>query len=97
MIAEQDGVDLLVGAMEHIVKRLHRTDIACLIIGDGPEAGRLRRSQANLGSPTMSNLPVTFRAMRFPHQAGGLRYRSCAVPRASVAQGGYSDRCTPKE
>jgi glycosyltransferase involved in cell wall biosynthesis len=49
MIAEQDGVDLLVGAMEHIVKRLHRTDIACLIIGDGPEAGRLRTLTGELG------------------------------------------------
>lgn len=49
IIAEQDGVDLLVKAMEHIVKRLHRTDIACLIIGDGPEAGRLRTLTGELG------------------------------------------------
>ncbi|WP_369721965.1 glycosyltransferase family 4 protein [Bradyrhizobium sp. LLZ17] len=49
MIAEQDGVDLLVKAMEHIVKHLHRTDIACLIIGDGPEAGRLRTLTGELG------------------------------------------------
>ncbi|MHC4055895.1 glycosyltransferase, partial [Bradyrhizobium sp. 25ACV] len=49
MMAEQDGVDLLVKAMEHIVKRLHRTDIACLIIGDGPEAGRLRTLTSELG------------------------------------------------
>jgi glycosyltransferase involved in cell wall biosynthesis len=49
IIAEQDGVDLLVGAMEHIVKRLHRTEIACLIIGDGPEAGRLRTLAGELG------------------------------------------------
>jgi glycosyltransferase involved in cell wall biosynthesis len=49
VIAEQDGVDLLVEAMEHIVKRLHRTDIACLIIGDGPEAGRLRTLTGELG------------------------------------------------
>ncbi|MGY3563504.1 glycosyltransferase involved in cell wall biosynthesis [Bradyrhizobium sp. USDA 4463] len=49
MMAEQDGVDLLVKAMEHIVRRLHRTDIACLIIGDGPEAGRLRTLASELG------------------------------------------------
>jgi glycosyltransferase involved in cell wall biosynthesis len=49
MIAEQDGVDLLVEAMEYIVKRLHRMDIACLIIGDGPEAGRLRTLAGKLG------------------------------------------------
>ena len=49
MMAEQDGVDLLVKAMEYIVKRLHRTDIACLLIGDGPEAGRLRTLTSELG------------------------------------------------
>jgi len=49
IIAEQDGVDLLIKAMEHIVKRLHRTDIACLIMGDGPEAGRLRTLTGELG------------------------------------------------
>lgn len=49
IIAEQDGVDLLVKAMEHIVKRLHRTDIACLIIGDGPEVGRLKTLTGELG------------------------------------------------
>jgi glycosyltransferase involved in cell wall biosynthesis len=49
MIAEQDGVDLLVEAMEHVVKRLRRTDITCLIIGDGPEVGRLRTLTGELG------------------------------------------------
>ena len=49
MIAEQDGVDLLVEAMGHIAKRLHRTDIACLIIGDGPQAGRLKALTRELG------------------------------------------------
>src|SRR5262249_55804433 len=49
VIAEQDGVDMLVEAMEHIVKRLHRTDIACLIIGDGPEVDRLRTLTGELG------------------------------------------------
>ena len=49
MIADQDGVDLLVEAMEHFVKRLHRTDIACLIIGDGPEVGQLRMLAGQLG------------------------------------------------
>lgn len=49
VIAEQDGVDFLVKAMEHIVKRMHRTDIACLIIGDGPEAGPVRTLTGELG------------------------------------------------
>jgi glycosyltransferase involved in cell wall biosynthesis len=42
MIAVQDGVDLLVEAMAHIVKTLRRPDVGCLIIGDGPEIGRLK-------------------------------------------------------
>jgi glycosyltransferase involved in cell wall biosynthesis len=42
VIAEQDGVDLLVEAMAHIVKGLHRADVACLIIGDGPQVNRLK-------------------------------------------------------
>jgi glycosyltransferase involved in cell wall biosynthesis len=42
IIAEQDGVDILVEAMDHIVKTRRRTDIACLIIGDGPQVSRLR-------------------------------------------------------
>jgi glycosyltransferase involved in cell wall biosynthesis len=42
IIAEQDGVDLLVEAMDHIVKNLRRPDVACLIIGDGPQVSRLK-------------------------------------------------------
>jgi glycosyltransferase involved in cell wall biosynthesis len=42
IIAEQDGVSLLIEAMDHIVKNLGRTDVACLIIGDGPQASRLK-------------------------------------------------------
>ncbi len=42
IMAEQDGVDLLVEAMNYIVKNLRRTDVACLIIGDGPQLSRLQ-------------------------------------------------------
>jgi glycosyltransferase involved in cell wall biosynthesis len=42
IIAEQDGVDLLVEAMDYMVKNLRRTDIGCLVIGDGPQLNRLR-------------------------------------------------------
>jgi glycosyltransferase involved in cell wall biosynthesis len=42
IIAEQDGVNLLIEAMDHIVKNLGRTDVACLIIGDGPQVSRLK-------------------------------------------------------
>ncbi|MBV9241127.1 MAG: glycosyltransferase family 4 protein, partial [Acidobacteria bacterium] len=49
MIAEQDGVDLLIKAMEYIVKCHNRADIGCLIVGDGPEAERLRTLAGELG------------------------------------------------
>jgi hypothetical protein len=34
--------------MEHIVKRLHRTDIACLIVGDAQDAHRRTRDADNV-------------------------------------------------
>lgn len=42
IMADQDGVDLLVEAMDRIVNRMKRSDTGCLIIGDGPELGRLK-------------------------------------------------------
>lgn len=39
----QDRVDLLLLAMQHIVQRLRRDDIHCLLIGDGPEYDNLVR------------------------------------------------------
>lgn len=39
----QDRVDLLVLAMQYIVRHLQREDIQCLLIGDGPEYDRLVR------------------------------------------------------
>ena len=49
IMAEQDGVHLLIKAMDHIVNRLGRDDIACLIIGDGPALDQLRALSAELG------------------------------------------------
>jgi glycosyltransferase involved in cell wall biosynthesis len=42
IIANQDGVDLLVKAMSHIVKTYDRHDCGCVIIGDGPAYESLR-------------------------------------------------------
>jgi glycosyltransferase involved in cell wall biosynthesis len=42
IIGEQDGVDLLVEAIAHIVKCQGRAEIGCLIIGDGPQLNRLK-------------------------------------------------------
>lgn len=45
----QDRVDMLVLAMQHIVRHLHREDIQCLLIGDGPEYDRLVRLSEEMG------------------------------------------------
>lgn len=42
IMAEQDGVELLVRAMHHVVTKLGRNDVFCLIVGDGPDYERLR-------------------------------------------------------
>lgn len=42
IMAQQDGVDLLVKAMAHIVRTHKRDDIGCIIIGDGPELENLK-------------------------------------------------------
>jgi glycosyltransferase involved in cell wall biosynthesis len=49
IIAPQDGVDLLVKAMAHIVKVEGRADCGCVIIGDGPEFENLKAMVQDLG------------------------------------------------
>lgn len=48
IMAEQDGVEYLVKAMDHIVNVQGRDDIGCVIIGDGPDYDRLREMSAEL-------------------------------------------------
>lgn len=49
VIAEQDGVDILVRAMETLVKDHARSDIKAVIIGDGPSKAGLEELAAHLG------------------------------------------------
>ena len=49
IMAEQDGVDLLIRAMAHIVKNLNRTDVASLVIGNGPQYDQLVTLATDLG------------------------------------------------
>jgi glycosyltransferase involved in cell wall biosynthesis len=49
VMATQDGVDRLIHAMHHIVSARGRTDIGCLIIGNGPEYENLKRLTHELG------------------------------------------------
>ncbi len=45
----QDRVDMLLLAMQYIVRHLHREDIHCLLIGDGPEYDHLVRLSEEMG------------------------------------------------
>lgn len=49
IMGNQDGVDCLVDAMAHIVHDLNRTDIGCLIVGDGPELEPMIEKSKRLG------------------------------------------------
>ena len=49
ILAEQDGVEALVDAMAHVTGTLGRTDIGCVIIGDGPQFEPLRQRARALG------------------------------------------------
>jgi glycosyltransferase involved in cell wall biosynthesis len=43
VIGRQEGLDLLLQSVEHIVRRCHRSDIQFVIVGDGPELPLIRR------------------------------------------------------
>lgn len=49
VIAEQDGVDLLIRAMGNVVNDYSRTDIRAVIIGDGPSKTELEELTTALG------------------------------------------------
>jgi glycosyltransferase involved in cell wall biosynthesis len=49
IMGNQDGVDILVQAMAHIVHKLKRLDIGCVIIGSGSELENLQRLASSVG------------------------------------------------
>lgn len=49
VIAEQDGVDLLVRSMAHVVNHHRRADVRAVIIGDGPSKADLESLAGELG------------------------------------------------
>jgi glycosyltransferase involved in cell wall biosynthesis len=49
IMAEQDGVDLLIRAMAYVIHQMRRTDVACLVIGDGPQYDQLVTIATDLG------------------------------------------------
>jgi glycosyltransferase involved in cell wall biosynthesis len=42
VIGQQEGMDLLVAAVEHLVKRMGRTDVHAIIVGFGPELPKVQ-------------------------------------------------------
>jgi glycosyltransferase involved in cell wall biosynthesis len=49
IMAEQDGVELLVRAMGYVLSKFGRNDIGCIIVGDGPQFDQLRALAIELG------------------------------------------------
>jgi glycosyltransferase involved in cell wall biosynthesis len=49
VIGEQEGIDLLLGAMDHIVRELGRKDVQLVIVGAGPQLVSVRQLSQNLG------------------------------------------------
>ena len=49
VIGEQEGIDLLLDSVKHIVRDLGRTDIQFVLVGDGPNRPRMEALSAELG------------------------------------------------
>jgi glycosyltransferase involved in cell wall biosynthesis len=49
VIGKQEGLDLLVGAVAHLVNHIGRTDVQFAIIGDGPELAAVKAFAASKG------------------------------------------------
>jgi glycosyltransferase involved in cell wall biosynthesis len=49
VIGEQEGIDLLLRAMDHIVRELGRKDVQLVIVGAGPQLDSVRQLSQNLG------------------------------------------------
>ncbi|MGH9403393.1 MAG: glycosyltransferase family 4 protein [Terriglobia bacterium] len=63
LMAQQDGIDLLLESIEHIVKRESRRDVQFVLIGDGPALPFLQSRAASRGLAPY----VTFTG-RVPHE-----------------------------
>jgi glycosyltransferase involved in cell wall biosynthesis len=49
VIGEQEGIDLLLESVRHLVRDLGRTDIQFVLVGDGPSRRRMEALSAGLG------------------------------------------------
>lgn len=49
VMGDQEGIDLLIGAVDHIVRTMHRTDIQFCLVGGGPSLTQLKAMTAQHG------------------------------------------------
>ena len=49
VMGEQEGIDLLIAAAEHIVRQLGREDIQFVLVGGGPALAQLQALAATRG------------------------------------------------
>ena len=49
VIGEQEGIDLLLELVRHLVRGLGRTDVQFVLVGDGPSRRRMEARSADLG------------------------------------------------
>lgn len=89
VIGGQDGVDELVRAMDHIVHVMDRTDIRCVVVGDGDALGSSRALADELGLGTSIEFTglLTFEDMV-------QRISECDVCVEPAPSNGYNDRST---
>ena len=66
MIGDQEGIDLLLAAVKHLVFEMGRKDIQFVLVGDGPSRKRMEALSVEMGLADY----VTFLA--------GRRMRSCS-------------------
>jgi glycosyltransferase involved in cell wall biosynthesis len=49
VIGDQEGIDLLLASVNHLVRELSRTDIQFMLVGDGPSRKRLEAMSVEMG------------------------------------------------
>jgi glycosyltransferase involved in cell wall biosynthesis len=89
LMAEQDGVDLLITAIEHILRDHSRQDTEFVLVGDGPALPGLRECVARNGLDSF----VTF-AGRVPYERVGAYLSSADVGVAPDPKNALNDQST---
>ena len=89
MMESQDGVNLLIESIEHLVKQKGRTDTRFVLIGDGTETPKLKAMVAQKGLQKF----IEFTG-ELPHSEVGHYLSAADVCVAPDPQNELNDRCT---